>query len=77
MIAALARSFLARNANFLRAMTTRSLTKSWGWSRSYCPAAARTKKLASTDWQMSMESKTRRSRGSLRRTRTSRRMSGS
>ena len=45
--------------HMFRAIVTNSVRRSAGLSSSYWPAATRTKKLCITDWQMSMESKTR------------------
>jgi hypothetical protein len=58
-------------------MAARSFNSCSGVSRSYCPAAARTKKLLSTDWQMSIESSRFPSRASASRTRSARRITGS
>jgi hypothetical protein len=71
------RSLRTRSLSLLCAMATSSRSSCWGRPRSYCPAAARTKKLARTDWQTSRESNSRPSRGSRRRRRTSTRMTGS
>ena len=48
---------LARcEASLFRAMAVSSFSNCSGVSSSYCPEATRTKKLARTDWQMSIDS---------------------
>ena len=58
-------------------MVASSFTSRSGVSSSNWPTAARTKKLPSTDWQMSIESNTAASRASTRRKRMIRRTVGS
>ncbi len=69
----------ARSATLFLAIPTRSRISWVGSSRSKAPRTDRAKKSAMTDWQMSIESKTRRSLGSRIRSqaRISVRISGS